>query len=490
MSVMTPADFRPGASRVDMRGRPVAPLTPAPETPARPDVNRQAVIDQLAPPAAAAPPSAVPPGTPASSRFNRGGEVRQLPGMGADMTNRAVGTGATIASTAMGVANPVTIGTNALGNKLKPKEEMPEFGGEFGHLTDSFGRRFEGAGPGVKGGAVRGAGYGAMAGPIGAGVGAAAGAIIGAATKNATSAYSDFRAEDAAQAIGQAYQEFLGRQASDDEIAGHMANVGWDEQGGDRWMGEKPLNFILGQIKNSPEAQQRATRGAVVEQLGSGGGSVPPPDAMKSDQTVKGGPAPASPAAAGGAVRDPAAPADAVRMPGAAQAAAAGDPGSWNTDGYAAPASIAQHFRQQPPEGWDEKKWNDQNHQTPKYVWGRITQDDNPNDIEQMLAAYPGATFDGKDKISGIPGLGPIDVYRGASVGQNTPQWHDINAAEGGASNAGPAPAGGGAAGAVDPGSGAPSITDASTLEQIRAELERIIAGQPSRDALLSQLGT
>jgi hypothetical protein len=481
MSVMTPDDFRPGQGpRTGMNGRPL------PTLPAQPDVQRQAVIDQLAP--AQATPAAQPMGasasSPASGRFNRGGEVRQLPGMGAEMTNRAVGAGATAATAAMGAVNPVSIGTNYLGNKLKPKEEMPTFGGEFGHLTDSFGRRFEGAGPGIKGGAVRGAGYGAMAGPIGAGVGAAAGAIIGAATKNATSAYSDFRAEDAAQAIGQAYQEFLGRPASDDEIATHMANVGWDEQGGDRWMGEKPLTYILVQIKGSPEAQQRATRGAVVDQLGAAG---PAPDALKSGQVATGGPGPAGAVDPGRAgIDDPGRaglPAEATRVEGSAPAGAApADPSGWNTDGFAAPTSIAQNFRSQAPAGWDQTKWNDPTHQTPKYVWGRIAADDNPNDIDQLLSAYPGATFNGKDKVT-IPGVGPVDVYRGASVGLNEPQW----LVEGGGEGA----AGGGGTPTGDPGARGVAIPemDDDTLARIKAELERITAGQPPRDALLAQLG-
>jgi hypothetical protein len=334
------------------------------------------------------------------------------------------------------------------------------------------------------GGGVRGAGYGAMAGPIGAGVGAAAGAIIGAATNNATSAYSDFRAEDAAQAIGQAYQEFLGRPASDDEIATHMANVGWDEQGGDRWMGEKPLTYILGQIKGSPEAQQRATRGAVVDQLGAAG---PAPDALKSGQVATGGPGPAGAVDPGRAgIDDPGRaglPAEATRVEGSAPAGAApADPSGWNTDGFAAPTSIAQNFRSQAPAGWDQTKWNDPTHQTPKYVWGRIAADDNPNDIDQLLSAYPGATFNGKDKVT-IPGVGTVDVYRGASVGLNEPQW----LVEGGGEGA----AGGGGTPTGDPGARGVTMPemDDDTLARIKAELERITAGQPPRDALLAQLG-
>jgi hypothetical protein len=117
-------------------------------------------------------------------------------------------------------------------------------------------------------------------------------------------------------------------------------------------------------------------------------------------------------------------------------APAAVDQSAWNTDGFAKPAFTAQPTGG-PLDGWDATKWADPNHQTPKYVWGRIAAANAGNPqaaIQQMLQAYPGATFDGKDKIIGIPGLGPIDVFQGASVGQNTPQWIDeANAGGGGA---------------------------------------------------------
>lgn len=496
-----------------------------------PDLQRQAVMDQLGTGTPGSASAAKPMGTP-SSTFARGGQVRQLPGMGADTTNKLVGAGATAATAAMGAVNPVSMGTDYLGKKLKPKEEMPTFGGEFGQFTDDYGRRFEGTGPGIKGGAVRGAGYGAMAGPIGAGVGALAGAIVGAATKNAPSAFSDFRVEDAAEAIGNAYQHYLGRPASEEEISAQMQAVGWDPTGGDRWMGEKPLNYIFGTLRDSEEARQRATRGAVMDQLGAAPGAAEAVQGAAEGSPWKGHPGEGAPdptvpnaglpdfgefegvratfldpatgaligqkpgqtAMGGGPTASasrtsPAFPGvtpGAERVEGSAPAAAT-NPGTWDTDGYDAPAVIAQNVSQKAPPGWDQEKWNNPDHQTPKYVWGRITQDDNPDDIAQMLAAYPGASFDGKDKITGIPGLGPIDVYKGASTGLNEPQWYDITAAEaeggGGGQSSGPARS------LADlQGVAIPDIPP-SQLEQIRAELERIIAGQPSRDALMAQMG-
>jgi hypothetical protein len=492
-------------------------------------LQRQAVIDQLAPaemPAGAQPrpglASPAMPGARPQDAFSRGGEVKQLPGMGGEQAERLARTGLSVAGTAAGAFNPVTIGTNFAADKLKVKEEMPTFGGEFGHLTDDYGRRFEGTGGGIASNAVRYAGYGAMAGPIGAGVGALAGAIKGAVTKNAPSAYTDFRVEDAADAIQKGYQEYLGRPASEDEIRTHLTNVGWDEKDGDRWTGEKALYHILGTLKNSDEAKQFATRGAVVDQLDSGaaapydntpgsdigptttfgGGSVMATTNKQNEDTLARQPAntqrwtgtaagaePTASQVAPGATRDVTGPGIKAPADGAAGGtgtpAAPVDASAWNTDGYAAPQVTAAGFREQAPAGWDQAKWNDPNHQTPKYVWGRLTQDSNPNDVEQLLAAYPGSSFNGKDKVT-IPGVGTIDIFKGASVGLNEPQW----LAEGSASGAAPQ-AGGGASGGMDLSSQARGIDagGGDTLAAIKAELARILANQPNRDALLAQMG-
>jgi len=459
---------------------PQRPNQPAPAL--QQDPMRQAVMEQLAP---APQPTASSPGSssasPVSDRFSRGGQVKELPK--GDMAGRVANMGASTATniagralgnTAAGAATGagINVATGALADRVRTKEEMPTFGGEFGHITDEMGRRFQTTGGGTKAGAIRGAGYGAnpalVAATGGLSVlgGAAIGAGIAAAKRHAPSAFSDFRVEDAADAIAKAYQEYLGRPASDDEIESQLVGQGWNPTGGDRWVGEKGLNFVLGQIKNSPEAQQRATRGAVMEQLaGSAGAGAPVAGIPGNERPTQG----------------------AGMVAGAAPAAAATTPGSWNTDGYATPQVTAQNFRGQAPPGWDQTKWNDPNHQTPKYVWGRLTQDDNPNDVDQLLAAYPGSTFNGKDKVT-IPGVGTIDIYRGASAGLNEPQWL---AEDGGGAQ--PAQGSGGSAqgAGVDTSAAAQTPTvDAGTLDKIRAELERIIAGQPSRDALLAQLGT
>lgn len=423
-------------------GRAAGPIQPN-------ELQRQAVIDQLGQPSA---PVASQPGQSFTS-FQRGGQVRQLPGAGAEVTNKLVSTGASAAATAANAANPVSIGTDMLGKKLKPKEEMPTFGGEFGDITDAYGRRFEGAGPGVAGGAVRGAGYGAFAGPIGAGVGAAIGGIVGAATKNATSAFSDFRVEDAADAIDKMYQQAYGRPASEDEIRSALVGQGWDAQGKDRWVGEKNLFSVLGNIKQNGviEAQQRA---ALLAQMGGG------------PEAVAGGP-----------------PAGAVRE-GAPQ-------------GSAGPARGIL-------EGFDAGKLADPTHTSPKYVFARIAQQFDQRDPAQraaMLEAlkadpsgyFRNATLTGDILDTGsddpkFEGITRFDVVRDVDNGG---AWQWAPAGGGGGRQASGAASG---AGAVDLGAGRgygniPDQVSPDVLAQIRAELERIIAGQPSRDALLAQMG-
>lgn len=95
------------------------------------------------------------------------------------------------------------------------------------------------------------------------------------------------------------------------------------------------------------------------------------------------------------------------------------------------------------PPGWDATKWNDPNHKTPKYVVGRILAKYPPTTagmqqaIPELQAAFPGLTFNGKDKIN-VPGLGEIDVLQGASSGGTAWQWIDeANAGNGTGANPG-----------------------------------------------------
>ena len=103
---------------------------------------------------------------------------------------------------------------------------------------------------------------------------------------------------------------------------------------------------------------------------------------------------------------------------------------SGNTDGYMTPAWMPSSYGNV-LSGYDQAKWLDANHITPKYVVGRILSNYNLQDeaqrnqaIADIQRAYPGVTFDGRDTIN-FPGIGPVDIFGGASTGEYRPQWLD-----------------------------------------------------------------
>jgi hypothetical protein len=122
----------------------------------------------------------------------------------------------------------------------------------------------------------------------------------------------------------------------------------------------------------------------------------------------------------------PSAPAPAPRP-----AAPAYNSSAWNTDGYAAPSYLANRANAKAIPGWDMRKWQDANHQTPKYVVGRIlsqfapTTENLPHAFQEIQRAYPQATFNGKDKIDldGAGPMGPVDVLQGAGSGGRAWRW-------------------------------------------------------------------
>lgn len=510
MSIMTRNPDGSLSAPGTYNGRPMGPITAAPP----PDMQRAAMLDQLAPPTAGALPRGTPaaapgmPSTGGASPFARGGTVTQLPGSGTagKLGNIGVGVGADVAghlaasagqtaarqgvdsvasqiggraaslgagAASLGAGAGISLGTDMLANKLRSKEDAPTFGGEFGGYTDDLGRRFQGTGGGVASNAVKYAGYGAnpaLAGStmgLSIAAGAAAGAIKGAITKHAKSAYSDFRVEDAANAIKAQYRKELGRDASDDEVKSQLVGQGWDPDGGDRWVGEKNLigkSGVMDQIRHSPEAADFArtgvpasARAAIVDQLGAGGGASAAGDA------------------AGGA-SGPA---------GAAGGAGVGDTSGWDTDGYAAPQYVPKGDYGPAPPGFDAAKWADPNHQTPKYAVTRIlnqyggTPEGVGKAMPELEQAYPGATFNGKDKIT-IPGLGTIDVVKAAGKGGEGLQWIPDDAGQGGAPATG-TPARGATAGPADDGG--------DLLARLQAEIDRIQNGAPDRHALMAQMG-
>lgn len=247
--------------------------TPPPQLPA-----------PIAPQAPQAQTSSYQAPTPVPQFQGNSGHVSQRPGIGPGLTNTAAGLGAQVGGhmvanhlISQGASNPswvngaagmgagigISMAGNALANKTRVNEEMPTYGGRHADLLDAFGRRYEGTGGGINSGAIRGATMGAnpalaaATGGISVGAGALGGAIAAAATKNAPSAFTDFSAADAYNAIGSGYQKYLGRQGSNDEIMQHMINQGYKPNGGDRWVGEHGLNSVLDAIADSPEAQAR-----------------------------------------------------------------------------------------------------------------------------------------------------------------------------------------------------------------------------------------
>lgn len=80
------------------------------------------------------------------------------------------------------------------------------------------------------------------------------------------------------------------------------------------------------------------------------------------------------------------------------------------------------------PGGWDAAKWHNPNHNTPKYVVGRIlanyppTPDGLTQAMPEIQKAMPGTTRVGDDKIS-IPDVGVIDVGLSFSIGGGVGWW-------------------------------------------------------------------
>lgn len=91
------------------------------------------------------------------------------------------------------------------------------------------------------------------------------------------------------------------------------------------------------------------------------------------------------------------------------------------------------HTYDSAPAGFDQAKWMDPTHDTPKYAVTRIIGQygNSPDGVRAALpeiqAKYPGTTFNGTDLLS-IPGVGNIDVI-GNAGGTNNAQWLDQGAA-------------------------------------------------------------
>jgi hypothetical protein len=91
-------------------------------------------------------------------------------------------------------------------------------------------------------------------------------------------------------------------------------------------------------------------------------------------------------------------------------------PADVDTNGYAKPGYAVAGSPQAPP-GWDQAKWANTAHQSPKYAVGRImsqypqTTEGLKQAMPEIIKAYPGAVQTGEDTIK-IPGVGEIDVVK------------------------------------------------------------------------------
>lgn len=100
------------------------------------------------------------------------------------------------------------------------------------------------------------------------------------------------------------------------------------------------------------------------------------------------------------------------------------------------------------PSGWNQAKWSDPSHTTPKYTIGRILSQfpDTPAGLQQAMPliqqAFPGATLAGTDSVN-IPGIGIVDVGVGFSQGGGQGWAWQPDSEQGGAGGAGASGAGG-----------------------------------------------
>lgn len=197
-----------------------------------------------------------------------------------------------------------------------------------------------------------------------------------------------------------------------------------------------------------------------------------------------------------GSIMAPGAAAGGITQAGDAVAAPARDTSKWNTDGYAKPSYVPEKFASHPPPGWDREKWANPDHQTPKYAVGRILSNFAPKTengaaaAAEVAKAYPGTTYNGKDKIT-IPGVGTIDFIQAASVGGKGWRWgteaHDaaVNARQGAVQNA----ANSLDASGMSSGDSVQALTEDSTWKRLMARMNQINGPEATdRNALMSLL--
>lgn len=164
------------------------------------------------------------------------------------------------------------------------------------------------------------------------------------------------------------------------------------------------------------------------------------------------------------------------------------DTSKFDTDGYAMPGLVKQVGNRGTLPGWDANKLSDPNHQTPKYVVGRILSNypDTPDGLKAAVPdiqqAYPGSTLVGDDKLN-IPGVGTVDV--GVSFGSGGGKgWAWQTGDGGGGSKAGGAAGGGMANPFADLG----GMTNQSTYSKLMQRMGQLSPELTNQSALMSLL--
>jgi hypothetical protein len=436
-------------------------------------------------------------------------QVRAPTGTGSKITDIAGGLAPTVAkqfapqvasslveggmAPAAGLGGAASLGlglaTELGGSLLKPKVQAAT-ASPYADLTDQYERREEGSGEGIAGGAVKWGGRGAQIGSfvpgigtaVGAGIGALGGAIGGAFNKNAASAYSDFSRRDAEQAIREMYKTRGGRDITPAEL--NQIMVGAGTKAGDQFVGEQGLYSILQSLDKNFAAERAADPTAEAAQAR---GALPvgapvqgprdPVTGLPRGNTGVGGPsdgvygAPANTALG--------------TTPAAGAATPAQDTSKWDTDAYAPPAHTAASPTPHAPPGWNNEKWNDPNHQTPKYAVGRILSQFEPRTenmdaiVAEIDKAYPGTKRTGNGDVT-IPGVGSIDILQAADVGGKAWHWGAEGAGSGkdaGASSRGKRATGGDQGAGYDVGG---DIAGASDINTIIARLGLLAGGGKS----------
>ena len=167
-------------------------------------------------------------------------------------------------------------------------------------------------------------------------------------------------------------------------------------------------------------------------------------------------------------------------------------PANIDTDNYARPQYTVAARGPAPP-GYNQEKWANPLHQTPKYVVGRILQQFAPRTetvdaaVAEIAKAYPGAVRVGSGDVK-IPGVGIMDILVGADVGGK--RWHAGSAGGGGGAKGAGGGKGGGVPGitAYDPS----DLTSSSALADIIKSIQGISGGgrnlATNRDALMAVL--